>query len=541
MPTGLPNIGVLTTRNLRPIIIASLAGIILFVLFVNQRTLHFEERILREDTYRVFQLSKEISTNIKGAVYSAAEFPYAPCSQEDLDALRDMLWSYNYLMDIGRVYNNQVVCTAGRGVLDTPWPLPPSDNRASGARHWHDEPNLLGQEITSDMALYKNTLSFTSPFVFSQPVTTETNIGIFVVPSNQQFIYRQFGDLPVSAVKKPDPPRHWLPTTDAWLKAEFCIDDPGVCTIGIKESVGFFHLKWIYQALTVFIGANIGAYTYMLFFALSARRRSLKARLKKAIVEEKMYLEYQPKYHLASGRIVGAEALIRWKDKYLGQVRPDLFIPLAEKLGLISPLTDWIIAQTLKEMTDILHRYPDFHLSINLSLQDFTRHEVLELARHHCLTHNIDPAQVIFEVTERSVVGHESMSESAHKFNYYNYQISLDDFGTGYSNLSWLTKLRADEIKVDRSFTQSIGTSSINQSMLDAIFTLIQKLKVRVVFEGIENREEVDYILSHAPQAIGQGWLMSRSISAKDLTELMEKNSQTPDIYYSVKDPVNED
>lgn len=512
--------------RLRSALLAVLIGIILFVLIIHQRTLNFERRLLKEDTERVFALSRAISSNIREAIFTAAKYPYSRCSAEDLDALRDMLWSYNYLKDIGRVKDNKLICTAGRGILATPWPLPPSEKRSGGARHWQLTPNVMNEGFSSSMAQYQDTLSFTSPFVFSQQATELNDVGIFTLPDNHRFIYRSFGDLPARVLEENPPPNwHWLPGINDWLRIEYCYRETSICTIGIKHNVGFLHLHWGYQLLTAFIGANIGLYTYLLFNIISSLRHSLHHRLKRAIALHKMYMEYQPKYQLATGKIVGAEALIRWHDKYLGQVAPDLFIPKAEKLGLICPLTQWVITTTLDEMSDILRSHPDFHLSINLSLEDFTRRDVLALVRERCQALAINPNQVIFEITERSLNGQEAMADSAHEFSEHHYQISLDDFGTGYSNLSWLSQLNADEIKVDRSFTQAIGTSSINQSMLEAIFSLIEKLKIRVVFEGIENASEVDYILSHAPQAIGQGWLMSKAISATALYDLLQQNT----------------
>lgn len=514
-----------TKYSLPALLIAAVVGAIFFVLVVHEWTIRSQQQALNADTQQIFEQAEAISTNIKRAVYSAAEFPYKRCSAKDLDALQDMLWEYSYLQDIGRVQDGQVICTAGRGVLKEPWPLPPTDKSSGGARHWLRAPNVLNQGVASSMALYQDTLSFTSPFIFPQGLKEQHHIGVFVVPSNLQFVYTQFGDLPFKLTEEIQKTPHWWPKIHETLREDFCVEDSNVCVIGIKKDVGFFYLRWFYQLIAIVIGVNIGLYSYLLFFTFGARRRSLAFRLKKAVKAKQMYLEYQPKYHLASGKIVGAEALIRWQDKRLGQVPPDLFIPVAEEIGIINTVTDWVIQESLKEIESILQNNPDFQLSINLAMEDFTRPGLLEYVHQQITERGIEPGQIIFEVTERSLDGHEDAADSAVQFNQQRYQVSLDDFGTGYSNLSWLTTLNANEIKVDQSFTQAIGTSSLNQSMLEAIFALIDKLKVRAVFEGIEHRSEVDYILSHAPDAIGQGWLMSKAISAEELAKLMDENA----------------
>lgn len=108
------------------------------------------------------------------------------------------------------------------------------------------------------------------------------------------------------------------------------------------------------------------------------------------------------------------------------------------------------------------------------------------------------------------------------EFTKTGYKISLDDFGTGYANLSWLSKIQPHEIKVDKIFTQSIGTESINQNMLNAIFLMLQKLEATVVFEGIETQEQLDYLTSLSSEAMGQGWLFARPMKTNQLENYLQ-------------------
>ncbi|WP_279305962.1 EAL domain-containing protein [Pokkaliibacter plantistimulans] len=187
-------------------------------------------------------------------------------------------------------------------------------------------------------------------------------------------------------------------------------------------------------------------------------------------------------------------------------------------------LTEVVVEASFSEMKELLTHYADLGLSINLSMENLVSPLFLGFINDLSKRYELNPNQLTCEVTVRSAAGDDKMAESARQFAAHSYKISLDDFGTGYSNLSWLSQLDADEIKVDRVFTQAIGTSSINQNMLTAIFQLVHTLGVQLVFEGIESQHEVDYILRHSTDAIGQGWLFSNPVSVEVFKGLIEKN-----------------
>lgn len=273
--------------------------------------------------------------------------------------------------------------------------------------------------------------------------------------------------------------------------------------------------------MIIVIGFLFGGILSLLVSFAKLRKNSLGSRLKKAIDKKLLHVQYQPKIQLQSGKIIGVEALARWNDEEYGHVSPDVFIALAEQNNLIKELTKVIVAKTLADMREYLVKDKTFFVSINLSIQDLTDTQFLSFIDGLVQSHNIRPEQLIFEITERSAADQEAMSNTTKQFVKKGYQVSLDDFGTGYSNLSWLSALEADEIKIDKMFTQAIGTDSINQNMLNGIFQLIENLKMHVVFEGIEEQCEEDYILERSPNAVGQGWLYSRPVLADDIGKLL--------------------
>jgi len=280
----------------------------------------------------------------------------------------------------------------------------------------------------------------------------------------------------------------------------------------------------------IIIGFLFGGIISLLMSFARLRKHSLGSHLKRAIEKKLLHVQYQPKIQLQTGEIVGVEALARWNDDTYGAVSPDVFIALAEQNNQIKGLTKVIVEKTLMDMRDYLVNNESFFVSINLSIQDLTDTQFLSFIDDLVERHGIKQEQLIFEITERSAADQEAMSNTTKQFIKKGYQVSLDDFGTGYSNLSWLSALEADEIKIDKMFTQAIGTDSINQNMLHGIFQLIDNLKMHVVFEGIEDQCAEDYILERSPDAIGQGWLYSRPVHANEIGQLLDTQPLRKDI-----------
>jgi len=250
--------------------------------------------------------------------------------------------------------------------------------------------------------------------------------------------------------------------------------------------------------------------------ALNARARDqamLETELRLAIQAGQLCLHYQPKVDARSGRIVGAEALVRWQHPERGLIPPGRFIPLAEQSGLITPLTDWVLhaaCNSLRRWADQgLREVP---LSVNLpasSLADAGLPRQLDGLMQH---YRLRPASLMLELTETMVMRDvESTIDVLGRLRDRGFGLSLDDFGTGHSSLSHLKRLPMSELKIDRTFITDVARGGRDSALATAIVTLGSELGLQVVAEGVETAEQSAFLLGRGC-ALQQGFLFARPV-----------------------------
>ena len=472
--------------------------------------------------------ASDVTDDLKHSITTAKQSPYDVCSSGDIEWLRSILWNHKYLKDIGRVYNGMIHCTAERGLLPVPIKLPPSDTLLSnGIEFWRNSINVIGTHFQTDLALDGSVLTMTSPFAFDAMRDPNQKISTVIVDKNKDFVFRLFGNRTDSLLDSLEEKG----SIDKWLKSGtrsalhyYDCSNVGLCVLSEDRSSGVFGASWLSIALISSLGGFGGLGVSSLAYKTHRKRHSIAFHLKRAIAKNELSVVFQPKICLASGNPVGAEALLRWNSAYFGFVSPEIFISVAEKKGLIRKITHFVIEKSLEKTHDVMRLRPEFRLNINVSIQDLMDPDLLTFIIQTADRFDVSLSQLVFEVTERSAGDDASLAEVVQKYIDAGVSISLDDFGTGYSNLAWLGRLNASEIKVDKSFTQSIGTGSINQTMLDAIFSLLHGLDVACVFEGVETQEQADYIYRACPQALVQGWLYAKPMIAPQLKKYLDGN-----------------
>jgi sensor c-di-GMP phosphodiesterase-like protein len=276
--------------------------------------------------------------------------------------------------------------------------------------------------------------------------------------------------------------------------------------------------NWIRTALVLgTIGAVTSIILLFLVLTVSRRRLSLQGELERSLQKGDFEINYQPVIDLQSGKCAGAEALISWRQPGGKRVRPDLFIPLAEDTGLIEPMTEWLMKQIRLELEKLLGNDRSFHVAINLSPCHFESDKILKTSSHVFGNSRIIPEQIIYEITERGLIQENSgeAREIMAKLRKRNSHIALDDFGTGYSSLSYLSSFPLDYLKIDMSFVDAIGTDTLKAGLVDSIIDMAKRLELRIIAEGIETREQADYLRERGVD-YGQGWYFSRGIPASE-------------------------
>ncbi|SMR82812.1 MULTISPECIES: EAL domain-containing protein [Stenotrophomonas] len=258
---------------------------------------------------------------------------------------------------------------------------------------------------------------------------------------------------------------------------------------------------------------------------LSRRRLSMRGELRIAIRRRELYLHYQPIIELDTGICVGAEALVRWQRPDGTQVRPDLFIPLAEEAGMIAAITDLVIENVVADMRELLAEDRSAHIAINLAAEDISSGRALKVISQRMAGSGILPQQIWLEATEHGFLDIDRARTMLAAARRAGHSVAIDDFGVGYSSLQYLQQLPLDALKIDKSFIDAIGTESATSPVTPHIIGMAGELGLWVVAEGVETEAQLAYLHSQHVQ-FGQGWLFSRPLPRDEFIAFHRKRQQ---------------
>ncbi len=250
-------------------------------------------------------------------------------------------------------------------------------------------------------------------------------------------------------------------------------------------------------------------------------RRALEVDLAAALPGEQLYLLYQPIFSLASGRIEGVEALLRWRHPVRGIVGPDEFIPLAEESGLIVPIGRWVLERACRQAAAWARAGCRLGVSVNVSAFQLGRQDFVEDVRRVLASTGLDPAALMLEITETTVMRDVAAAcMDLQQMKQLGVLVAIDDFGTGYASLSHLQRLPADILKVDRSFVAALDEGEQSAELLRAVVGVGRSLAMTVVAEGIETPEQLDAVAGIGCE-LGQGFHLGRPAPVEVLDGLL--------------------
>jgi diguanylate cyclase (GGDEF)-like protein len=255
----------------------------------------------------------------------------------------------------------------------------------------------------------------------------------------------------------------------------------------------------------------------------AVERQSIEESLRRALERREFALHYQPKLDLKTGAIVGAEALIRWTHHNRGLIAPALFIPVAEACGLILPIGNWVLRQACEQAkTWVNAGLPLTTMAVNISAMEFQDENFLEGVFSILRDTELDPHALEIELTESVLMKHpESTATILQALRKKGVQVAVDDFGTGYSSLSYLRKFPIDALKIDQSFVRQITAGVDDAAIVTAVINMARSLKLRVIAEGVETQEELDFLQAHHCDE-AQGFYFSRPVPPSQFAELLE-------------------
>jgi EAL domain-containing protein (putative c-di-GMP-specific phosphodiesterase class I) len=246
-----------------------------------------------------------------------------------------------------------------------------------------------------------------------------------------------------------------------------------------------------------------------------------------ALHAEGFELYLQAQVELDTGRVIGAEVLLRWNDQELGSVEPSRFIPVAEESGMIVPLGDWVLGQTMALLAQWQREgLEDLRLAVNLSARQFSGGTLLSRLDELVAHYGIDPSLMELEITETAAMRDpEATRQLLRQLRTRGFKLAIDDFGTGYSSLSYLKLFAIDRIKIDRGFVKDIEHNPNDAVIVAATIGLAHSLGLTVVAEGVETQAQWGFLRDkHGDEA--QGYLFARPMPASEFREFIRRQVQ---------------
>ncbi|MFS8119475.1 MAG: putative bifunctional diguanylate cyclase/phosphodiesterase [Microcoleus sp.] len=247
--------------------------------------------------------------------------------------------------------------------------------------------------------------------------------------------------------------------------------------------------------------------------------------LRNALKRSEFEVYYEPQIEIKTGKIIGAEALVRWNHPERGRVSPGEFIPMAEEMGLISPLGEWVLETACRQTKAWqIEGLPPLRISVNLSARQFDKKNLTERVSQILRETNLDPKCLELELTEGLILQDEMAATQAFTiWREMGIRIAIDDFGTGYSSLSYPKRFAFDAIKIDKSFIRDIADDRQNAAITIAIIQMAHSMNLTVIAEGVENEQELAFLCSHDCDEI-QGYFFSQALPMAEFEALLKSD-----------------
>lgn len=297
------------------------------------------------------------------------------------------------------------------------------------------------------------------------------------------------------------------------------------CSIGVVVYPDHGHRDRLMASADVamYAAKHAGGSTYAVFephmHADAREQLDLQQALREALDRHELHLHYQPKICSHSGRLLGLEALLRWNHPTRGAIGPSVFVPIAERFGLIVAIGDWVIEEVCRQVAAWTRAGLSMNVAINLSAYQLRQSELVSHLEQALQRHSVAPGQLICEITETvAMEDTEATQRVMRALAELGVELSIDDFGTGYSSLAYLRKLRVQQLKIDGGFVRDLAASGDARAVVSAVIQLAHALSLRVVAEGVETDEQRRTLIELGCDEL-QGFLFAHPMAADALAD----------------------
>lgn len=448
----------------------------------------------------------------------------ASCSPAAIDAMRRLSMNQSYVKDVGVIRDGRLMCSTlgqyGNGIE-----LGESRGQGPVGRHWQSStlPYAVGQIINlfeheGWVVMVHNGLL--EDIAVRAPDMTAA---IFTIEPLQRLQLR--GPFHSSWLGHYRPGESGVVNLPGYLLVFEAAREENLFTLISVPRVGLDERMREQLLVLLPVSAIAGLLLVAVVVLVTRRHTNLSSEIRYGLRHRQFHLHYQPVVDLKTGRYVGAEALLRWRRPDGAQVSPDLFIPVAERSGLIQSITSYVIKTAVRDLPALLDAQPDFHLGLNFSALDLEAGEsVNDLITLLAKLPQRRDRTVVVEITERGVADADVATPQITKLHAAGVTVAVDDFGTGHSSLSVLANLKLDFLKIDKMFVSAIDQQAPASQVLAHIIEMAKTLNLEMIAEGIETEAQATYLRERGVQ-YAQGWLYGKPMPMAQLLALLRGKS----------------
>jgi sensor c-di-GMP phosphodiesterase-like protein len=500
-------------------LVAFLAPVLAFVYLAWCESYATEKALSLNNAQEILRRIEETSSQFKEATERLAQADLPPCSPQDIKLMRQVDLGSSYMKAVGRVTHDTLLCTS-QGIMNPLWLGKPDLVTGQGVAEYFNK-NLAGQPSHPLNVVAVGGFAMIVDPELAFDVSTEgqdVELAVFVPSAPHHDLVAAQGQNFLAEWFEPiDQGSQSTILNDGYMVSRIRSSQWDLAVVVATPEIYIFRRIGHFAVFFIPLGVLCGAAFSLLVSLVARRYSSFPTMLRRALKDDSLYVLYQPVVELETRRIIGAEALVRWKSRF-ADMRPDYFIPQAEECGMIQLITAQVLAMVARDLPQFLKIDPKFCVAVNVSAADLCDNRTIDAMEQFLSVSGARPENVEIEATERAFLQGPETAELIDALRAKGFSVAIDDFGTGYSSLSCLQSLSLDTLKIDRAFVETINTDGATSQVVLHIIEMAHSLHLEMVAEGVETEPQAQYLLKRGVR-YAQGWHFGRPMAIGPLCE----------------------